>query len=220
MTPGSIMPGGIVSVARGDTARPSLEFRAIPLETVIGMTEPVGRHAEQRIEFGVRRRDDDGPRPHLGKDGAFQNRQPFRIDMFDRLDQDGTVEPGERRPVPHHRSVDEIDLRRAFSLQRPEPLAQASERHTAQIDPDDPLYLRLCHQPGEEVAVSAAEIEHGAGAAGAHGFARGFQPLFVQPGGYAAPPCPAGLCISATSLTGTSQDQPREAARCRNVFSR
>ena len=47
-----------------------------------------------------------------------------------------------------------------------------------------------------------------------------FKPLFVQPCRHGAPPGDAGFCISATSLTGTSQDQPRDEAMCRSVASR
>jgi hypothetical protein len=64
MLPGDIGTSDFVILSLCHAPGPAAEARTVPFETVIRVAEPMRRHAKQRIELGVWRRDDHRLWPH------------------------------------------------------------------------------------------------------------------------------------------------------------
>jgi hypothetical protein len=72
VSPADVGAADGVAVSPSHSLRPVLELRAGPFEAVVGVPEPPRGHAEQRVELGVRRRDDDGAGPHPAEDRPIE----------------------------------------------------------------------------------------------------------------------------------------------------
>lgn len=126
--------------------------------------------------------------PRSREDRPLQRGEATRLDVLDRLDQDGAVERTEPAVGVEHRSLHQIDPRRPSRAQGVEPPAQALERGLRHVDADDVGELRLLRQIHEKITVPASEVENGRGAAPANLLADGLQALPMQPARQASPP--------------------------------
>ncbi len=181
MPPGNIFAAMRITVTRANTHSPKVEARAVPLEEVIGMAETPGRYAEQRVELGIRRGHDHGSRAHLREHRALQRGKLTRRDMLYCLDKHRTIEPAERSSRPKERAMEQFDIRSRRRRQRVDPGAEAAKRLTADIQPDKAPDPWLVRQPHQQVAVAAAQIEHGSRPAVSDRLPDRLQPLLMQP---------------------------------------
>lgn len=94
MAPGYIEADALITVPSGYALRPTTKFFPPPLETMIGMTEPMGWHAEQWVELCIWRSDDNGRWLHVGKNTPLKDGKPFGGNMLYCLNQNRAVEPG------------------------------------------------------------------------------------------------------------------------------
>jgi hypothetical protein len=103
--------------------------------------------------------------------------------MFDRLDQNGGVEPRKPAPLsmiePRMRSTwVELSDRSIASRARKQP------SETRRVDADNPFDLRLRDQTREAIPLAANEIKHRPRAASLNSCVSRVQALLVQPGGH------------------------------------
>jgi hypothetical protein len=145
------------------------------------MAESTLRNAEQRVEFGIRRGDDDRFRPHLPKQSPLDDGKTLGVDMLDRLNEDGTVESADVRTDVRHRPVYQFHLRRRPAVGNLiESGSQTVESILRKVDADDPLDACLTDEAGQERAIAAAEVQQCARGNGAHNFMDRLEALFVQ----------------------------------------
>src|SRR5688572_13922081 len=97
-----------VSEALDDAAGPVLELCSCPFEAVIPVTEPSRRERRPpRVEFGIRRRDDDGTRSRELEHDALERGETGSVEMLDHFHDGGRVEPGEARIAVHDGAVNQ-----------------------------------------------------------------------------------------------------------------
>jgi len=182
------------------------------------MTVPVCRDAEKRIELCIRCRDHHRFGPHVLKQRPFQRRQSRGIDMFDRFNQDGTVEPGHIRCRIKHRAGAKADLRHS-DVTGVQAAAQATDRIGAEIDAEKFIIAWIPGQPHKKIAVAASQIENSCRAGCPDGVFHRVQALLVQPTGHESTSW-RGRPSNTTSFSGMSISHPHALARKLNVAAR
>lgn len=152
----------IVSVARGHSARPSLEFGAGPFEAMVLVTERACGHGlEFDVVFAIRRGHDNRSRAGLFEQDALERGEAWGIEMLDHFDDGSGVIAGEAGVFIHQRALKKLDALALAGRKRikAEAFAGALEDAGRDIDSQDFGERRIGQEQRKQAAFSAAKVE-------------------------------------------------------------
>jgi hypothetical protein len=151
---------------------------------VIGVAEGAGREVrEQRVVFDVGRGHDHRGRARGSPNTTLSRAgRAIQVQVLDHLDQGGGIDVLPAPVAIGDRAVQQGDAtfgRSADHVQL-QPFGGPLQIAGGGIDADQPLDPALLQQPGQQLALAAAQVGDRLGAAGAQGVDHGDHPLVVQ----------------------------------------